>query len=283
MDGDQFDRQIFVPAAVPAHSPFSFVGPLLLLAVLGIGGFTVYKYVIANGVFDADRRENTTEEISQRLRAIEQRLDRIERGRRAVVVAPPAAPDREGVSADSQPSNATPHFKGLRISPTRPSPDSLSSPQANIKLSDQSQELGSLREEVSATRQESEAATDRLGAVVGELSSQQAELTRNRQDLSQIADRLHRTILPFELQTKNGRLRVGPFWLWLRSADAKNQRYSMRVLVDDKWIELKDRTLHEAAELYTPASQLPIELVVSEIKGGQVRGQIAVPQDIGKQ
>lgn len=282
MGGDQFDRQIFVPAAVPEHSSFSSVGPLLLLAVLGIGGFTVYKYVIANGVFEADKGENAIEDISQRLRTIEQRLDRVERGRKAVVVAQTAA-DMRGSSADPQPSDSTPRFKGLRISPTRPSPASLSSPQANIKLSDQSQDLGSLREEVSATRQESEAAADRLGTVVGELSSQQAEIGRNRQGLSQIADRLQRTILPFELRTKTGRLRVGPVWLWLRSTDAKNQRYSMRVLVDDKWIELKDRTLHEAVDLYMPASELPTELVVSEIRGGQVRGQIVLPQEIVKQ
>ncbi|HZP01413.1 MAG TPA: hypothetical protein VFD30_14070 [Terriglobia bacterium] len=283
MSVDPYDHQIFVPAAVPSRSSFSFVGLLLLLGVLAIGGFTAYKYVVENRLFETDKRQNAIEDLSQRLRTVEQRLDRIERGRKTVVAAPSAPVDREGVRAEPQPSNPTPPFKGLKISPTRPLPSSLSSPQAPMRLSEKSPELGSLREEVSATRHEPEAATDPMNTVVGEPGAQQAEVARTRPDLSQMADRLHRSIVPFELQTKVGQQRVGPVCLWLRSTDAKNQRYNMRVLVADKWVELKNRTLHEAVDLYMPASQLPMELVVSEIRGGQVRGQLAVPPNTNGQ
>ncbi len=280
MGGDQFDRQIFGSVPPPPRPSFSLVGPGLLLAVIGLGGFAAYKYITTKGVVEAGNGKVMLDQIDQRLKSIEQRLDRVEKHRKSAAVDLASAPTNEGDRS---------HHPGVssRVLQTKstdlPRADSStllpSSPQPNVRTFQPSQELRSLRAEVTATRQESDAATDRLGTVVGELSSQQEEIRRNRQDLSQIVDRLQRSILPFELQTRGGRLRVGPVWLWLRSTDPANQRFSMRVLVNDKWTELKDRTLHEAVNLYTPASQLPVELVVTDIKGGQVRGRIAVPPD----
>jgi hypothetical protein len=59
-----------------------------------------------------------------------------------------------------------------------------------------------------------------------------------------------------------------------------NQRYTLRLIVDDKSVELKDRALNEVIQFYTTHSQFPVELVVSQIQKGDVKGMLAVPNDL---
>ena len=122
------------------------------------------------------------------------------------------------------------------------------------------------------------ATADRLGTVVGELGSQRGEIARNREELMLLMDRFQGTDIAFALQKKRGRQRVGPVSLRLERADTKNQRYTMRLLADDKTILLKDRALNEGVRFYIQGVTEPLELVVSEIGKNQVAVKLVLPK-----
>jgi hypothetical protein len=152
-----------------------------------------------------------------------------------------------------------------------------------IQTGYQKKEINALQRDVTAGREEWEATTNRLGSVVGELGAQRSELDNNKATLNQLLDRLQRQDYTFTLQRRSGRLRVGPLALWLQNSDSRTGRYTMRVMVNDKWVEFKDRALHEAVDFYPSGTTVPIELVVSQVNRDQVAGKIAVPQYLGTQ
>lgn len=135
-----------------------------------------------------------------------------------------------------------------------------------------------MRTDLASTREVWEATTDRLGRAVGELGAQRAEIARNRERLGQFLINFERTRYSFQLGGNSGSVRVGPIWLQLRDTNRKKQRYTLGLFLDDRWVEVKDRTLHEPVEFYLSDNTLPLELVITQIGSGQVTGHVSVPK-----
>ncbi len=286
MGAFQFDRQDYAspkPGEPRPGPSFPMVGPLLLLAVVIVGGLIVYRLLKGGGAAGAGSNYAELAQVEQRLDAIEQRLDQLERRRK------PSNPEPSVTSPKQEPENASPRPSPppvrtiYRISPapeprSAPSPPPKSSPDASLVTQQQQKELDSLRGDVASTHQEWEATTDRLGNVVGELATQREEITRNRESLEQLAAHFRHNSVPFKLRRGGDPQRVGPVSLQLQSIDRKNQRYTMRLLLNDKAIELKDRALNEAIQFYGSGGNVLLELAVSEIRKDAVAGRLALPQ-----
>jgi hypothetical protein len=289
MGASQFDRQAFLqPKEAPPRNPLSMVGPLLLAAVVIVGGLAIYKFVIADSASEGSSSNNAeVAEVQQRLSGIEQRLDQIEKKRKTAATETPAAEPKEQNNAAKDHASPAPPLAPRVVYRVSPPPSALQNSAITAaalhdsQLAGQKKEINSLARDVTASREEWEAATNRLGSVVGELGSQRSDLDSSRATLNQLADRFQRQEYTFTLARKSGRLRVGPLAVWLQNADTRSGRYTMRILVNDKWIEFKDRALHEAVEFYPSGSTVPIELVVSRMTRDQVGGKLAVPQDLG--
>jgi hypothetical protein len=129
-----------------------------------------------------------------------------------------------------------------------------------------------------AGQQEWEATADRLGNVVGELDSQRDAIERDQARLDELAGQFARNSQPFTLEKGSDPQQVGPVSLQLHGTDPKNQRYSMRLSLDDQTVELKDRALHEAIQFYAADGKLSFELVVSQIGRDSVAGRLVIPQ-----
>jgi len=284
--GFQFDRHDYAqprPVEAPATPSLSLARPLLVLAVviIALGGFVVYRLLTSGGVGDPRGNNADLAQIEQRLDAIEHRLDQAERRRKL------PTPDPVTTAAKEEPANPHPSPPPVRtiyrISPP-PEPrrvttsPSNSSPDGSQVGQKQQKELDSLRGDVVSTRQEWEATTNRLGDVVGELASQREEITRHRESLDQLAAHFQHNSAPFTLQKGATAQRVGPVSLRLQSTDTKNQRYTMRLVANDKVIELKERALDEAIQFYGSGGKVLLELVVSEIGKETVTGRLALPQ-----
>jgi hypothetical protein len=289
MGAAQFDRQIFLqPKEGPPRNPLSMIGPILLAAVVIVGGFAVYKFVIADNATEASAgNDPELIQLERKLNTIEQRLDQLEKRRKAAPVEAPTVQTKEQNTAqkDRRPQVPAPTRVVYKVSPP-PSAlqnSSTAAPPQDVQVASQKKEIHSLQRDVTASREEWEAATNRLGGVVGELGSQRTELDVSKQTLNLLVDRFHRQDYSFTLERRSGRMRVGPLGLWLQNADARSGRYTMRILVNDKWIEFKDRALHEAVEFYPAGSTVPIELVISRMTRSEVIGRLAVPQDLGAQ
>jgi hypothetical protein len=288
MGGFQFDRQDYArptPAEPVSGPTFSLTGPLLLLAVViaGVVGFVVFKLLSSGGVGEARGNNADLMQIEQRLEAIEQRLDQVERRRKLPAPEPSSTtPTQEADTTSPRPSRP-PVRTIYRISPP-PEPRQVasaspkSSPDGSQVSQQQQKELDSLRGDVVSTQQEWEATADRLGNVVGELASQREEITRHRESLDQLAAHFQHNSLPFTLQKGAYAQVVGPLSLRLESTDTKRHRYTMRLLVNDKIIELKDRALNEAIQFYGSGGKVLLELVVSEIRKDVVTGRLALPK-----
>jgi hypothetical protein len=290
MGAGQFDRQVFLhpEGGPPTRSPLAMVGPLLLAAVVIVGGLAVYKFVIADSTTEVASSNSTNSaeltQVQRQLDAIEKRLDQLEKKHKAAAEIPAAEVKPNITPKDHPAPPAAPPKVVYRVIPP-PSSQTLSSaalqPSRDPQLASQKKDISVLQRDVSASREEWEAAANRLGGVVGELGSQRTDIDSSKETLNQLLDRFQRQDYTFTLQRREGHMRVGPLALSLQSADSKSGRYTMRILVSDRWIEFKDRALHEAVEFYPSGSTVPIELVVSRMTRDQVVGRLAVPQDLG--
>jgi hypothetical protein len=121
--------------------------------------------------------------------------------------------------------------------------------------------------------------------VVGELDSQRNALDsqrdaldRDRARLDELAGRFARDSQPFTVERSSSQQLVGPVGLQLIGTDPKNQRYTMRLSVEGKTVELKYRALHEAIQFYASDGKVSFELVVSQIGRDVVKGSLVLPQ-----
>lgn len=286
MGGFEFNRRDYVqpkPAEPPPGPSFSITGPLILLVVVVVGGLVAYKFLKSGVWAEAGNANAQVAQISQRLDGIENRLNQLERRRRPSAPEPaPAAPKQEPDKASSRPS-PPPAQTNYRFYPApEPRPATSSPPQSSSEGSQVSQqqhkELESLRSDVTSTREEWQATTDRLGNVVGELSTQRDEITRHGETLEQLQAHFQHNSVPFTLRKGADAKRVGPVSLQLENTDRKTQRYTLRLLLDDKVVEVKDRALNEAIQFYGSGGKVLLELVVSQIGKDAVSGRLALPQ-----
>lgn len=282
MGGDQFNRQAFVGQRERAPQRSSLAGPLLLLAVLGVAGFGGYKYVQANGVPELGGGNPELAQVVQQLEEVEKRLDLIEKRRKAGS-GRASTPEAK---KEPTPSNATLSAPSPKKAPqTLPPPpkqrgevERLLGTAVDRSVPGQRQQLGSLRTELEASQEAWEATSDRLVNTVGEMGSQRSQIAHNRESLDELKVRFERTYHPFELHKSTGRERVGPVWLRLKGTDRKRQRYTVRLFIDDKWTEMKDRALQEPVEFYMSGATDPIELVVSAIYNDRIMGYLLLPR-----
>ena len=282
MEESQFDRQVFVAQrGTPRRPGSSILGPLLFLGFVALVGFGAYRFLNGNSLAMIGGGEKTEfAQISHRLEEIEKRIEQLEKRRKvSSTESTPSLPasqagPKKWVGPVASASSPIPPVSG----PTTPVATGAK-PGSDSHLSNLQQEFNSVRSDLAATRQAWEATAERLGRTVGELGEQRADINRTRESLEQVLGVLDRARLPFQLNKKMGRQRVGPVWLQLRSTDAKRQLYTIGVFFDDnKWVEVKDRALREPVEFSSAGASVPLQLVVSEIHNDQVLGYLAVPK-----
>ena len=284
MEEDKFNRQAFVrQGGEPPRTGSSMAGPLFLVALICLVGFGGYMYVKAyglpEGIPDIGVGESHLAQIAERLEELETRLVRMENRQK---VSPSPAPSTEKPALTNTPASVSPSSSPSQFPATsRQTPDSSAapSPTKETPVLRLQQELSSVQSDIAANQEAWEATADRLGDAVGELGSQRSEIASTRESLVQFQKHFERTSLPFQLHRKGGRRRIGPIWLELKKVDRKKQRYTMQLLLNDKWIEMKDRVLGERVEFYASGIEDPLELVVSEILKDQVAGQLVLPKE----
>jgi hypothetical protein len=280
-----FDRQSYMPAKEESTSRLPIgtgLGPVLLAIVVGVIGFVGYRYLKGSGPAEVPNSDAQLEQIVQRLDALEHRLDQIEKRRpasKAEASAAQVVPTPSPVLAEPAKPAPKPKFAFSRPVSVHSAPaPPVSSASATLPANPPTTAPNPGPAPDQASNQQWMATADRLGNVVGELDSQRDAIEQDRQRLDQLAERLAKNSQPFTLARSSDRQRVGPVWLRLQSTDPRNQRYTMRVSLEDKTLELKDRALHEAIQFYAAGGKLTFELVVSQISRDGVSGRIVLPE-----
>jgi hypothetical protein len=116
------------------------------------------------------------------------------------------------------------------------------------------------------------------GQVSGDLGSVSDEVATNSKELAALKELGQRNYFEFHLTRTKEPLKVSDIRLVLRKTDPKHNRFTVAVLVDDKTVEKKDRTINEPVLLYVSGRRQPYEIVVNEVKKNEVVGYLATPK-----
>lgn len=284
----RFDRFEYVPTTrEPEREPWLssvawVVRPLLAVVVVGVLVFGGYKLLkSASAAADAAASNAQWVQMGQRLDDLQHRLDQLEKERKEVKEpSRPATPSPSVVAAvkPELPKHQLVFSRPVTaqsVAPPPASPPAKSSPANN---SASPNDLTSERAETASGQQQWQATADRLGNLVGELDSQRDAIERDQARLDELAERFEKNSEPFTLEKSSTEQQVGPVGLRLQGTDLRNQRYTMRLSVEDTTVELKDRALHEAIQFYASGGKLTFELVVSQIGRDVVSGRLVLPQ-----
>ena len=282
MPGIEFDRGAFVPAgAPPKRSIVQMLSAILFLLAVGVVAVVGYKIYAETEQSTAIAANSEVQRLQQQLAEMQKRLDQTEKRHKA----PPT--DSSTASADkrasSQPTSAPVKKTAYNVTsasalPPRIKPAAPAAvPPSPAPTRPENKDM--IANEVAANREAWQAATNRLSDVVGVVGTQQEEINATREAVNQLLTQTHRRAVSFELDRDTSRLPVGPVTLQLKSADSKNQHYTVCVYFDRKCVELKNRALNEVVVFLVTKDGAPLELVATKIQRDQIVGYLEVPSE----
>ncbi len=149
---------------------------------------------------------------------------------------------------------------------------------AAAKIGEISGDVNGIKTNVASTQEDLKSTSSDLKRVMGDMGVMSGLVATNSTQLSALKELGDREYIEFRLKKKEAKQKVGDMQLTLANADPKHNRFTLRVMADDKLVEKKDRSINEPVQLYLAGNRLPQEIVVNEIKKDEVVGYVAVPK-----
>ena len=139
-------------------------------------------------------------------------------------------------------------------------------------------EVVAVKSQAEATRAELQKTISDLSTTKGDLGVQSGLIATNAKQLQALKELGERSYTEFRLAKAKAGERVGDLQIRLTKTDAKKYRFTIEVVVDDKLIEKKDRTVNEPIQFLLPRAAQPYELVVNEVRKDMIVGYLAAPK-----
>ena len=149
---------------------------------------------------------------------------------------------------------------------------------ANTRIGEGSTDVGNVKSDVAATRSELEKTIATLKATQGDLGVQSGLIATNGKELAALKALGERNYVEFKLGKTKAPQKVGDIAVLLEKADPKNNRYTIKVIADDKTVQKKDKTVNEPVQFLLSKATQPYELVVNDIKKDLITGYVASPK-----
>jgi chromosome segregation ATPase len=149
---------------------------------------------------------------------------------------------------------------------------------ANTRIGEVSTDVGNVKTDVAATRSELEKTIATLKATQGDLGVQSGLIATNGKELAALKALGERNYVEFKLGKTKAPQKVGDIAVLLEKADPKNNRYTIKVIADDKTVQKKDKTVNEPVQFLLSKATQPFELVVNDIKKDLISGYVASPK-----
>ena len=149
---------------------------------------------------------------------------------------------------------------------------------ANTRIGEVSTDVGNVKSDVAATRTELEKTISNLKATQGDLGVQSGLIATNGKELAALRALGERNYTEFKIAKTKAPQKVGDIAVLLEKADPKNNRYTIKVIADDKTVEKKDKTLNEPVQFLLSRATQPYELVVNEVRKDMISGYVAAPK-----
>ena len=157
----------------------------------------------------------------------------------------------------------------------------MSDLKQEIALKADQQQLGALTADVSDTKTDlskTKKNVDDLASSFGMTRTQFGTLiARNHGEIEALRKLGERNYYEFTLY--HGRpIRLANIGLDLKKTNKKHHRFRLDMLVDDVWVEKKDRTVNEPIFFTSRGSRTFCELVVNKVDKGVISGYISTPK-----
>ena len=149
--------------------------------------------------------------------------------------------------------------------------------KANEQLAEQLQQQ---QTNLSTVSTDLESVKGTLQSAVGDLGVQSGLIATTREDLAELKRRGERDYFEFDLAKSKQFSRVGEMSIKVTKVDLKRQKFTMVVLLNDRSVEKKDRTIYEPVQFYPGEKGALVELVVFEVSKNRVAGYVAAPKQL---
>jgi len=132
--------------------------------------------------------------------------------------------------------------------------------------------------DVSSNKQELDKTIQNLKRVQGDVGDQGSLIATNGKELQALRMLGERNYIEFKLAKAKNATKVGDVMMLLKKTDAKKNRFTFELLVDDKNVEKRDRTVNEPIQFLTSKSRQPYEIVVNNVGKDVISGYLATPK-----
>jgi len=146
------------------------------------------------------------------------------------------------------------------------------------RVTEVSTNLEKVKSQADATKSELEKTIAELSSTKGDLGVQSGLIATNGKQLQALKALGERNYTEFSLKKAKDTQRIGDLQVRLTNADVKRNRYTIEVIVDDKKVEKKDKTVNEPVQFILSRSVIPYEFVVNEVKKDVIAGYLAAPK-----
>jgi hypothetical protein len=140
-------------------------------------------------------------------------------------------------------------------------------------------DVGGVKADVVSARSELERTVSDMKRMRGDMGEMSGLIATNSHELNALRELGDRVYWEFSLPKNGAAQKVGDVQLTLKKLDPKHNRYTVEVVMDDKRIEKKDKTINEPVQFYSGGRQRqPLEVVVYQINKDKVVGYLASPK-----
>jgi len=151
---------------------------------------------------------------------------------------------------------------------------------ANAKIADVSTDVGGVKTNLSATQAELQKTIASLKSTQGDLGVQSGLIATNGNELAALKLRGERNYIDIKLGKEKKPHKFGDITLLLKATDAKKNKYTVEVMVDDKVTEKKDKSINEPVQFYTAkGGHIPYELVINQVNKNEIVGYLSTPKE----
>ena len=137
-------------------------------------------------------------------------------------------------------------------------------------------DIGGVKNDIASTKGELANTQSLLKKVQGDLGVTSGFVATNGKEIDELRKRGERNIVEFSLKKQKQMQKVGDISLLLDKSDLKKNRFTLKVMADDKMVEKKDKSINEPLQFYVSKSLY--ELVINSVGKDQVTGYLSTPK-----
>ena len=234
------------PASPSPTVAFRLIPALLLILVLGIGGYAFHEHHVANNLAASNSAMGANLNATRdQLSALGAKVSALE-----AKPSPEPAPQPEHV-----------YHKPLMAAVSRHRMEDPRWKKMQGQLDEQGRQIDATRQDLAGTR------TELTGSIA-----------KTHDELVLLEKKGERNYFEFDLDKVDRFQRQGSISIRLRKANTKHDYADLELLVDDSKVSKKHVNVYEPVVFYPANEKLPVEIVINSVTHNHIHGYVSEPK-----